>query len=232
MITASTPELAQLSVGEIAAKMPGATAVFHKYKVNFCCKGEIQLADAALQHGVELRDLEAALQTLEESRTLPFLTLPSLSTSTGELIDHIITRYHEVHRRELTELVHLARKVEGVHARHPQAPHGLNDLLQQMRGELEVHMKKEELILFPAMRSGKAVELGTPIMQMRHDHDDHGEYLKRLEDLTNAFTPPPGACRSWQALYAGVAKLSEDLMNHVHLENNVLFPRFQRRPSS
>jgi len=130
----------------------------------------------------------------------------------------------------LTELVALARKVEAVHANHPQALHGLADLLQQMRGELEVHMKKEELILFPAMRRGAGTRLDAPIARMRHDHDDHGEHLRRLKVLTNDFTPPVEACRSWQALYTGTAKLSEDLMEHVHLENYVLFPRFQEMP--
>lgn len=234
MTTPSKPELSQLSVGEIAARLPGATGVFHKYKVDFCCKGDMQLADAAQQQGVELSDLEAALETLEESRKLeePH-SLPSFSTDDScALIDHILTRYHEVHRRELTELIALAQKVEGVHARHPQVPLGLSDLLRQMQGKLEVHMKKEELVLFPAMRGNSEAMLDTPIGQMRHDHHGHGEFLQRLEALTNEFTPPEGACRSWQALYAGVAKLSEDLMDHIHLENNVLFPRFQQTSPS
>lgn len=165
--------------------------------------------------------------------TSPGLDRPSAGNSeaapidTETLIDHILSRYHEVHRRELTELVQLARKVETVHAAHPQAPHGLAELLQHMRGALEIHMKKEELILFPAMRRGLGAVLGAPIMQMRLDHDDHGEQLRQLRSLTNGFFPPAEACVSWRALFAGVAKLSEDLAEHIHLENDVLFPRFQ-----
>ncbi|MBL28256.1 MAG: iron-sulfur cluster repair di-iron protein [Rhodospirillaceae bacterium] len=226
MITQTNPDLDRLSVGELAATLPDATAVFRKFKVNFCCRGDIRLADAARQRGLKASELEEALRALEGSDAPP-----SLSMGTNELIDHILSRFHEVHRRELTELVALARKVEAVHANHPQAPHGLADLLQQMRGELEVYMKKEELILFPAMRRGAGASLDAPIAQMRHDHNDHGEHLRRLEALTNDFTPPGEACRSWQALYTGTAKLSEDLMEHVHLENYVLFPRFQEIPT-
>lgn len=133
---------------------------------------------------MNVTDLEKALRALGTSDTPP----PS-PLGTGDLIDHILTRYHEVHRRELMELVELARKVEAVHADHPEAPRGLADLLHRMRGELEIHIKKEELILFPAMRRSLGTRLDAPIAQMRHDHDDHGAHPRRLETLTNAFTP-------------------------------------------
>jgi regulator of cell morphogenesis and NO signaling len=83
-----------------------------------------------------------------------------------------------------------------------------------------------ELILFPAMQRRPALPLGAPIACMRHEHDGHGEHLRAIEALTNGVTLPAGACRTWQALYAGLAKLQDDLMEHIHLENNVLFPRF------
>ena len=88
-------------------------------------------------------------------------------------------------------------------------------------------MCKEELILFPAMKlQAASLMLDAPIACMRHEHDDHGEHLRELDGLTGGITLPTGACRTWQALYAGLAKLNEDLMQHIHLENNVLFPRF------
>lgn len=211
------------TVGEIAARLPGATAVFRKFKVDFCCHGDIALADAARKRGIDAEDLVRELTGLELAQA----AAPESRTS-SDLIAHILTRYHETHRRELPELINLAKKVEAVHADHPQAPRGLADFLRQMLGELEMHMKKEELILFPAMQRGAAIPLGGPIEQMRLEHVDHGEHLARLEQLTNGFALPEGACRSWQALYRGAAKLSEDLMQHIHLENNVLFPRFQQ----
>ncbi len=211
------------TVGDIAATIPGATGIFRRFKLDFCCGGDIALEDATRQRGVDVAEVEQALNALDK---LGSATRPPQQT--GELIDHILTRYHETHRRELPELVKLARKVEAVHSDHPQAPRGIADTLQQMLGELEVHMKKEELILFPAMRrQSEGGGLDVPIAQMRHDHDDHGEHLRKLESVTDNFTLPEGACRSWQALYAGSAKLANDLMEHIHLENNVLFPRYE-----
>jgi regulator of cell morphogenesis and NO signaling len=221
-MTATDVPLRNRTVGEIAATVPGATGLFRHFKIDFCCGGEIPLEQAARQRGVEMADLEQALEALVQTRA----AAPA-SGETAGLIDHILARFHETHRRELPELVRLARKVEAVHAEHPQAPHGLAATLQQMLGELEVHMKKEELILFPAMRQRAEGRLDTPIAQMRHDHDDHGAQLRRLEAITDNFKPPPGACRSWQALYAGAAKLADDLVEHIHLENNVLFPRYE-----
>ncbi len=211
-------------IGEIAADLPGATAIFRKFKLDFCCSGDVALADAAKSRGVNLEAVEHELEELSASGQS--VAIPH---ETPVLIDHILERYHETHRRELPELVELARKVEKVHAEHPQAPHGLGDLLQQIIGELEVHMKKEELILFPAMRRQPTGVFDAPISQMRHDHDDHGAHLQKLETITNGLELPDGACRSWQALYAGTGKFIDDLMEHVHLENNVLFPRFETK---
>lgn len=146
---------------------------------------------------------------------------------TDALIDHILTRYHETHRRELPELVALARKVEQVHGDHPQAPRGMADALAALGPELEAHMQKEEAILFPMMRAGGNPMIVHPIAQMRIDHEDHDENLRRLEALADGFRVPEGACGSWQALYSGTAKLVADLREHIELENTVLFARFE-----
>ncbi|SKA12167.1 regulator of cell morphogenesis and NO signaling [Enhydrobacter aerosaccus] len=208
------------TVGEIAAALPGATAVFRRFGIDFCCKGDIALGDSARARGVDVTEVEQALSELSEAKA-------PAPMDTVELIEHILARYHEVHRRELPELVQLARKVEQVHAGKPHAPVGLADLLERMMRELHQHMCKEELILFPAMTQG-AKGLDAPISRMRHEHNDHGEALRELETLTEGFTVPAGACRTWQALYAGTSKLADDLMQHIYLENIVLFPRFTR----
>lgn len=145
-------------------------------------------------------------------------------SDTGELIDYILERFHETHRRELAELVPLARKVETVHRDHPRAPHGLAEALEILRQTLSEHMEKEERMLFPMMRQAHTAALDGPVAMMRHEHDAH---LRRLEALTARFAAPQDACRSWRALYTGAAKLADDLRAHMDLENAVLFPRFE-----
>lgn len=222
----SLPFSRRQSVGEIAAALPGATAAFRRFGLDFCCKGDVALEDSARRSGIEPDEVEQALAALDPSARgeAPRETVP--------LIAHILERYHEVHRRELPELVALARRVEAVHARHPDVPLGLADLLERMQNELCAHMRKEELILFPAMERAAATDgsLEAPISCMRHEHDDHGNNLRELEALSRDFILPAGACRTWQALYAGGAKLVDDVMEHIHLENNLLFPRFAPSP--
>ncbi len=213
--------LADRTLGEIAATLPGATAVFRNFKLDFCCGGEIALAEAAQRRGIDAAAVERALTTLDAGP----MTAPD---ATDDMLDHILARFHDTHRRELPELVRLARKVEAVHAAHSQAPVGLADALETLISELEEHMRKEELILFPMMRQGGNPMIRHPIAKMRGEHVDHGEAMRRLDEITNGFALPADACRSWQALYAGAAKLVDDLMEHIHLENNVLFPRFEQ----
>ncbi|WP_343115866.1 hemerythrin domain-containing protein [Ostreiculturibacter nitratireducens] len=146
---------------------------------------------------------------------------------TEAIIDRIVTRYHKVHRAELPELAALAAKVENVHADHPAVPRGLADVLERMLAELEDHMRKEEMILFPVMLEGGMPGIGGPIFVMRADHDEHEETIARIRKITGGLTPPDDACGSWRRLYAGTEKLLSDLAEHIHLENDVLFPRFE-----
>lgn len=209
-------------VGDIAANLAGATALLRKYKIDFCCGGDVPLAEAAARRGIEIDDIETALATLA-------ICPPKAPQESTELVAHIKSRFHDTHRSELPELVKLARRVEAVHRDHPQAPHGLADILARASGELADHMAKEEQVLFPAIQAGYAGSLDMPILVMRHEHNDHAAIIHGLEDITHGFALPEDACRSWQALYMGVEKFVTDLTEHIHLENNVLFPRFERR---
>ena len=147
--------------------------------------------------------------------------------SPSALIDHIVGRYHEVHRAQLPELVRMAHRVESVHRDQPDVPAGLGAFLETMQHELLQHMHKEEAILFPMLKAGGNPFVVHPIGMMRAEHTDHGAALDQLNALTHNATPPAGACNTWRALYAGVAQLRDDLMEHIHLENNVLFPQFE-----
>lgn len=208
-------------VGRIAAQLPGASAVFRRLGIDFCCQGHALLKDAVSHRNLDLAEVERTLEALDPAAA------PQVPSETGALIDHIQTRYHDVHRQQIPELAELSQRVESVHVNHPQVPAGLAETLRQARGELEVHMKKEELMLFPVMRRQAAIRLAEPLREMRHDHNDHAMLLDQIKRLTDNCTPPADACGSWRALYTGVAQFQTDLMEHIHLENNILFPRFE-----
>ncbi|MGP0059290.1 MAG: iron-sulfur cluster repair protein YtfE [Beijerinckiaceae bacterium] len=220
MSTAEPHSLALHSLGDIAVSLPGSTAIFRRHKLDFCCGGSESLERAARNKGLDPASIEAELAQLSPQQS-------SIPDNMEDLIAYILERYHEVHRRELPELRNLAVRVERVHADHPAVPAGLSDLLARMHAELESHMQKEEQVLFPLMCAGDSPMIVHPIGMMRHEHDEHGENLRALAALTRDMTVPDGACDSWRALYAGLAKLSEDLTDHIHIENNVLFPRFE-----
>jgi regulator of cell morphogenesis and NO signaling len=211
------------TLADIAATLPGATAVFRRHKLDFCCGGRVPLATAAAERGLSPAELETELDAVAS------LSLPAeRPDDTDALIALIEARYHMVHRREFPELLRLARRVEVAHRNHPALPAGIAALLERMSDELEVPMRKEEQILFPLMRRGGHPMISQPIAIMLAEHDDHGAHLRSLETLTKDFTVPDDACPTWRALCVGAKKLADDLVEHIHLENNVLFPRFQR----
>lgn len=204
-----------------AATIPGATAIFRRHGIDFCCGGGLPLADAAAAHGLDpaglLRELLDQAGTAEPAPA---------SLSTPVLIRLILDRYHAGHRQQLEELLYLSQKVESVHGQHPDCPKGLHSLLSQVAGELEEHMQKEEQVLFPAMLSGGSFFLAAPIACMAQEHDVFGDQLQQMAGLTRDFTPPARACATWRALYSSLQHFVQEAQDHVHLENNVLFPRF------
>ncbi len=209
------------TLGSIARHIPGATAVLRRHRLDFCCGGDATLADAARVQGADATKIAGELRALAPAPA-------EVSDEPLPLIDHILERFHETHRRELPELIVMARRVEEVHAGHPEVPRGLARMLEHVAEALEKHMQKEERILFPMIRAGLGSVAVGPIEVMQHEHVEHGERLRQLEELTRDHTSPADACTTWQALYAGTRKLVDDVMQHIHLENNVLFPQFMR----
>lgn len=214
-----------LTVTAVAAELPGAAELFRQKGINFCCGGKIPLSEAAPKAGLTIEGLLAELQALADAagRDAP--------EETPALIDHILNRYHETHRTELEWLIPLAQKVERVHGDHEEAPLGLTEALIALHDDLDAHMAKEEHILFPLMLQGSDPMLVHPIAQMRHEHDSAANLLTRVEHAAHGLALPVGACGSWSALYTGLRKFSEDLVAHMHLENTVLFARFEANPA-
>jgi regulator of cell morphogenesis and NO signaling len=143
-----------------------------------------------------------------------------------ELIDHILLRYHQPLRHDLPALIAAAARVERVHRDKPSCPHGLSALLSQVHAELLEHMVKEEKVLFPAILAGRVgSRVQMPVTVMMQEHDDHAVNLQKLCELTGDHRVPPEACATWRALYEALERLDTELKEHIHLENNVLFPR-------
>ncbi|MDR0458245.1 MAG: iron-sulfur cluster repair protein YtfE [Burkholderiaceae bacterium] len=208
-------------LGQIARRLAGATAVFREYGLDFCCNGNRTLRAAASDASQDAGAIAARLQGLRlmaESDERDWA-----AASPKDLIAHILERYHEVHREQFPELIRLARRVEQVHGERAECPLGLADHLCAMQQMLESHMQKEEMILFPMIERGAGAMAGGPIYIMRMEHDEHGQELQRMAEMTNNLMPPSQACTAWRALYMGLGAMRDDLMQHIHLENNILF---------
>ncbi|WP_312633397.1 iron-sulfur cluster repair protein YtfE [Pseudescherichia sp.] len=209
------------SLGELALSIPRASALFRQYDMDYCCGGKQTLARAAQRKALNVEEIEAALTKLAEQPVDKEWRVAPLA----EIIDHIIVRYHDRHREQLPELILQATKVERVHADKPNVPRGLAKYLTMLHEELTNHMMKEERILFPMIKQGQGSHAAGPVSVMESEHDEAGELLEVIKHTTHNVTPPPEACTTWKAMYNGINELIEDLMEHISLENNVLFPR-------
>lgn len=156
------------------------------------------------------------------------MTLPAPTEDAAALTRFIETHFHERHRMEMPDLAAMAARVEQRRTADPHVRHGLSALLQRMIGAMEVLMKKEELILFPAIRRGGLPGIESPIAVMRADYDDHARDIAEIRLLTSNLTLPAGACRTWSALYYALAEFLDALAEHIRLENDVLFPPFEK----
>ncbi len=209
------------TLGEIAAKQPGATRVLLRHRLDFCCGGGRTLAAACAQAGLDADAIARELDGEPQTDEIAWDTRPA-----WELMDHIESRYHATLRRDVPPLLQAARKVERVHAQKPAVPAGLAMVLTAFWDELQEHMQKEELVLFPALRNGaNAGRVAAPIRTMMRDHDVHAAALRRVRELTDDLVAPAHACATWRALYDGLVELERELMEHIHLENHVLFAR-------
>lgn len=220
--------MASLSVAtnlaDLAVNHPSASRVFHRYGLDFCCHGSRPLADACAERGLDAERVVAEIETEEASASAP--DQPRWDERPiPELVDHIVRFYHLRLRAELPELISLAAKVETRHAEKPSCPRGLRAHLEDMHQAVLEHLAKEEQILFPMIVGGRGRMAAGPIGMMESEHDDHAETLRQTRRLTADLVVPEEACPTWRALYLHLGQLEKELMDHIHLENNVLFRR-------
>ena len=216
------------TVGEIVAENPSQARVFQSFGIDFCCQGGRTLREACTLKGIGLESvveqLEAANATATEPENNPALLPPV------DLIQYIVDKHHAYLRAELPRIDAMSERVAKVHGGHTPSLVDVFHIFCAMAEELEGHMMKEEQILFPAIKTlcaggASVMPLDGPVACMLQEHDDAGEALSRMRELTHGFTPPPEACNTYRALFAALAELEEDLHRHIHLENAVLFPQ-------
>jgi regulator of cell morphogenesis and NO signaling len=223
------------TVGEIVAANPSQARVFQSYGIDFCCQGGRTLREACTLKGIGLESvieqLEAANAIATEQKNNP-AHLPPV-----DLIAHIVNKHHAYLRAELPRIHAMSERVAKVHGGHTPSLVEVFNIFRTMAEELDSHMSKEEQILFPAIDalyagSSAVMPLDGPVACMLREHEDAGGALARMRELTNGFTPPPEACNTYRALFAGLAELEDDLHRHIHLENAVLFPQAQALAAS
>lgn len=216
-------------VSDIAAAVPAGVRVFQRYGIDFCCGGKVPIGSACEEQGVSFTEVAGAIRTAaarpaRDERDWATLPLEAL-------IDHIVATYHDTLREELPRLRQMAAKVARVHGEN--APHlpRLETIVNELSADMISHMGKEEGALFPAIRAiahGPApsvMPLDAPILMMEHEHELTGAQLAELRAMTDDYVAPSWACQTFQALYEGLSELEANMHVHVHLENNVLFPR-------
>jgi regulator of cell morphogenesis and NO signaling len=225
------------TVRSIVQENPTAVAVFESIGIDYCCGGNKSLEEACQKAKLSV---EEVLASLENARALPPVEEDCrwLTSSLSELTDHIVNKHHAYTRQEGPRLTALASKVRIRHGHIYPELHQLCELIDAMSSEMLTHMLKEEQVLFPrlsamerAKQNGTALQpaffgaLINPIRHMMSDHNDTGELLKSMRALTRNYKLPEEACMSYQALYQGLTDLEKDIHRHLHLENNILFPR-------
>src|SRR5262245_23150059 len=226
------------TVRDFAVEQPEATRVFEKLGIDYCCGGDKTLQDACLASGVSP---DRVVGLLEESRNEATASDESVNWNTAPLSDlaaYIVDKHHRFTREALSRLRELLVKICSVHGENHAELHRLRIVFIRLQDELTNHMSKEEQVLFPyittlqrAITEGKPAPtpffgiVRNPIRMMIQEHDDAGQALRALREASSNYRVPADGCMSFRALYQALEELEKDLHEHIHLENNILFPR-------
>jgi regulator of cell morphogenesis and NO signaling len=210
------------TLAELAVTEAGAARVFYRHGLDFCCGGRRPLHEVCAARGLDADALLA--QITAESSAAPASPRWDLRPL-DELVTFIVDHYHQRLRQGLPELIAMAEKVESRHGDKPACPQGLAAHLRRIQSEVLDHLMKEEGVLFPLILAGHGHSVIGPVHVMEMEHGDHKRNLDMLRAMTTQYVAPAEACVTWRALYLGLAQLEQELMEHIHLENHVLFQR-------
>ena len=226
----------QKQIGEFVAEDFRTAAIFSNYGIDFCCNGNRTIEEVCKKNGIDTNDLLNKLDVvlnLNADQSIDYKSWPL-----DLLAEYIEKKHHRYVEEKIPVLRQFLDKLCRVHGgRHPEL-FKINELFTASAGELASHMKKEELILFPFVKKMvsatlnqnaiEAPQFGTvenPIAMMMQEHDNEGERFRQIAELTNNYNPPADACNTYQVTFAMLDEFEKDLHLHIHLENNILFPK-------
>jgi len=226
------------TIREIALETPATIPVFEKHNIDYCCGGNKKFSEACENAGISpetlSKNISVAITKAENTQEFN----PAAKKSASELTDYLIEKHHTFTREEMERLTPLMAKVAVKHGdKHPEL-HKLKEVFGKLCEDLLPHLQKEEMVLFPFIKdlsiaNERNTSLPTPhfmtvqnpIRMMGIEHDEAGDFLKEMRELSNDYSAPENACPSYKALYFGLEELEKDLHKHIHLENNLLFPK-------
>ena len=220
------------TVGAIVRDHPDLSRFFEQVQVDYCCGGQKTLAEACAKRGIDPQTFLTELETWAATASAPEVNLMDLSLA--ELADHIERIHHAYLHTELPRLEKMVTKVAAVHGEKEPRLMQIKDIFLALSAELATHLMKEEQILFPMIRQLEASHtlptfhcgtIANPVHRMEFEHDEAGTALAQLRQLTDDYTPPEWACNTYRAMLDALATFEQDMHQHVHKENNVLFPR-------
>ncbi|KAA0217048.1 MAG: iron-sulfur cluster repair di-iron protein [Leptolyngbya sp. PLA3] len=221
----------ETTVGELVAQQPARSRVFESLKIDYCCGGKLPLVQACANRGL---DTGTVIGLLEQVNGESADVVDADAMSLTDLADHIVHAHHDFLREELPRLDAITERVYRVHGEREPRLKQVREAFCELKDEMLSHMGKEEHVLFPMIRkmeqTGKAQSccggtLAHPIRQMEAEHAQSGDQLAVMSAATDGYTPPQWACNTYRAMLDGLANLERDMHQHVHKENNVLFPK-------
>jgi regulator of cell morphogenesis and NO signaling len=223
------------TVAEIVTENIRTADVFKKNGIDFCCGGNVSVKEICDKKGVDYNVLKDELVNINNK---PSDAHDYNSWDLDFLADYIINTHHKYVIEANPILIEYSDKVANVHGHHYTEVVEINGLVHALIDELNLHMKKEEMMLFPyikqlaeAKKNGQQIApspfggIQNPINMMELEHDNAGDVIKKIAELSNNYSPPAEACNTYKALYALLEEYQNDLFQHIHLENNILFPK-------
>jgi len=220
------------TVGEIVRAVPARSRIFENLGIDYCCGGKKPLAEVCQAKGLDPATVVAMLAALDNTSDTPAANADAMTLS--ELCDHIEGVHHRYLREELPRLDFMTRKVAAVHGQDEKRLLEVRQIFETFQAGMLSHTKEEDEIVFPAIRqleSGKgnqaevAAKLAAMLSKLESEHDNAGAALERFKALTDNYTTPSWGCNTFRALYDGLAQLEKQTHQHVHQENNILFPK-------